>query len=178
MTDKAQWERGCVQVYTGDGKGKTTAALGLALRAAGAGLHVFIAQFIKGTRSSELDALQRYSDLIEIKQYGRGGFIRDEPEVEDIEAAKKGLDEARAALESGEYDVVILDEANVAVHVRLFGVEDLLALLDVRPEQVELVVTGRKAPAELIERADLVTEMREVKHYYAQGLAARRGIEE
>ena len=177
MGHDTHWERGCVQVYTGDGKGKTTAALGLALRAAGAGLHVFIAQFIKGIHSSELDALQRYSDLITIRQYGRGGFIRKEPEPEDIEAAEKGLAEARAAIESGEYDVVILDEANVAVHFGLFGVEELLALLDVRPEQVELVITGRKAPAELIARADLVTEMREVKHYYAAGVAARRGIE-
>ena len=177
MGRDTHWERGCVQVYTGDGKGKTTAALGLALRAAGAGLHVFIAQFMKGVHSSELDALQRYSDFITLKQYGCGRLIHKEPEPEEIEAAKKGLAEARAAIASGQYDVVILDEANAAVHFGLFDVEDLLALLDVRPEQVELVITGRKAPAELIERADLVTEMREVKHYYAQGVAARRGIE-
>jgi cob(I)alamin adenosyltransferase len=177
MVHNSDWQRGCVQVYTGDGKGKTTAALGLALRAAGAGLHVFIAQFIKGVHSSELDALERYSDLITIRQYGCGRFIHGEPEPEDIEAAEKGLTEARAALASGDYDVVILDEANVAVHFGLFGAADLLALLDARPERVELVITGRKALAELIKRADLVTEMREVKHYYAQGITARRGIE-
>ena len=110
----SEWPRGCIQVYTGDGKGKTTAALGLALRAAGAGLRVFIAQFIKGMHYSELVALERFSDLITIRQYGRGCFIRGEPSEEDRRAAVEGLARAAEVIRSGGYDIVILDEANVA----------------------------------------------------------------
>jgi len=169
--------RGYVQVYTGDGKGKTTAAFGLALRAAGAGLKVFIAQFVKGMHYSELDAVARFSDQIIVKQYGRGCFIHDEPTEEDIEAARRGLDEVSRLLASGEHDLVILDEANIATHYKLFSVDDLLQLIDSKPDHVELVVTGRRADPKLIGRADLVTEMREVKHYYKQGITARKGIE-
>ncbi len=177
MAEDAKLKRGCVQVYTGDGKGKTTAALGLALRAAGAGLRVFIAQFMKSRDCGELHAFEKLSDQIAIKQYGREGFIHGEPDEEDIRAAREGLEEARLAIQSGDYDLVILDEANVAVHFELFSIDDLLAAIDERPEHVELVITGRKAHPRLIERADLVTEMREVKHYYQDGLSARRGIE-
>ncbi len=177
MAENREWERACVQVYTGDGKGKTTAALGLALRAAGAGLHVFIAQFMKGRDCGELHALEKLGDHVTIKQYGREGFIHGEPDEEDVKAAQVGLEEARAAMQSGDYELVILDEANVAVHFGLFSVDDLLAVIDERPEHVELVITGRKAPPRLLEGADLVTEMREVKHYYQDGLDARRGIE-
>jgi cob(I)alamin adenosyltransferase len=171
------WKRGYVQVYTGDGKGKTTAALGLALRAAGAGLRVFIGQFGKGVHYSELDALERFQDLITIKQFGRRCFVHGKPHQADIDAAKKGFAEARKAVLSGEYDVVILDEANIAVHFGLFSEQDLLALIDAKPEHVELIITGRKAPKLLIDRADLVTEMKEIKHYYAKGVGARKGIE-
>ena len=170
--------RGCVQVYTGDGKGKTTAALGLALRAAGAGLRVFIAQFVKGTRYSELVALQLLADRITVRQYGREQFVRGTPAAEDVRAAGVGLDEVRRALVSGAYDVVILDEANIATHFGLFSVGELLEAINLRPDDVELVITGRRAAPEVIERADLVTEMREVKHYYANGVEARRGIED
>ena len=170
--------RGYVQVYSGAGKGKTTAALGLALRAAGAGLRVFFAQFIKGRHYSEIEALERFSDRIVVRQYGRGRFIKGRPSPEDIAAARRGLAEAVEALASGEYDVVILDEANVAAFYELFSVDDLLALVDARPERVELVITGRNAPEKLVERADVVTEMTEVKHYYHQGVKARKGIEE
>ena len=170
-------DRGYVQIYTGDGKGKSTAAFGLALRAAGAGLRVFIAQFIKGGRYSELVALDRLSDQITIKQYGRGRFIRREPAQEDIDAGRKGFDEVRRLVVSGEYDVIIMDEANVAIRHGIISVDEVLALADSKPAHVELVVTGRGADPRLIERADLVTEMREVKHYYKQGVAARRGIE-
>ena len=169
--------RGYVQVYTGDGKGKTTAAFGLALRAAGAGLKVFIAQFVKGRHYSELDAVERFPDQITIKQYGRGCFIHDKPTDEDIEAARRGLDEVSGLLASGAHDLVILDEANIATHYELFAVDELLHLIDSKPDHVELVITGRKADPRLIDRADLVTEMREVKHYYKQGVAARKGIE-
>jgi len=173
----ASWSCGYVQVYTGDGKGKTTAALGLALRAAGAGLRVFIAQFAKGDHSCELDALERFADLIVVRQYGTGRFIRGEPPEADIQAAQDGLREAGEALRSGDYALVILDEANIATHLGLFTVDDLLALIDARPEPVELVITGRRADPRVIERAGLVTEMRAVKHYYADGVEARPGID-
>jgi len=166
-----------VQVYTGEGKGKTTAAFGLALRAAGAGLKVFIAQFVKGAHYSELDALARFADLITIRQYGQACFIHGPPQAKDVEAAREGLLESRRALLSGEYAVVILDEANVATHFGLFSVESLLELIAARPAGVELVITGRRADPRVIERADLVTEMREVKHYYTRGVGGRKGIE-
>jgi len=172
------WEQGHIQVYTGDGKGKTTAALGLALRAAGAGVRVFIAQFAKARPTAEMAALQRFADLITIKQYGRSGFIVGEPEPEDIQAAQQGLEEAQKIIISGEYSLVILDEANVAVDLGLFSVQALLAAVNAKPEHVELVITGRNAHECIIECADLVTEMREVKHYYSKGVKARRGVEE
>ena len=172
-----EWERGCIQVYTGDGKGKTTAAFGLALRAAGAGLRVFIGQFIKGMHYSELDALERFLDLITVRQYGRGCFIRGEPSKEDRDAAVEGLSEVGRVIASGEYSIVILDEASVAVHFDLFGIDELIGTITPRPAGVEIIVTGRRAHPKLVDLADLVTEMREVKHYYAEGLQARRGIE-
>ena len=172
----SEWDRGYVQVYTGDGKGKTTAALGLALRAAGAGLRVFIAQFVKGMEYSELRALERFPE-VEVRRYGRDCFIYHEPEPEDIEAAQAGLAEAREELLSGRWDVVILDEANIATYFELFSVEELLALIAEKPAGVELVITGRRADPRVIEVADLVTEMREIKHYYQQGVPCRKGIE-
>lgn len=169
--------KGYVQVYTGNGKGKTTAAFGLALRAAGAGLKVFIAQFVKGQEYSELCALKRFDDLIELRQYGTGCFIFAKPENDDIQAARKGFEEVKHAIVSRNYDVVILDEANIATHYKLIAVEDLLELIRIRPAHVELVITGRYADEKIIDKADLVTEMREVKHYYTQGVDARAGIE-
>ena len=174
---KVPWEQGYIQVYTGDGKGKTTAALGLALRAAGAGAKVFIAQFLKGTKSAELAALERLADLITVKQCGRGHFIVGEPEEEDIQAARAGLAEVRQIIAAGEYPLVILDEANVAVHFGLFSADELLDVVEARPDHVEVVITGRRADERIIGDADLVTEMREVKHYHAAGVQARRGIE-
>jgi cob(I)alamin adenosyltransferase len=174
---KEFWNMGYIQVYTGNGKGKTTAAFGLAMRAAGAGLRVFIAQFVKGMRYSEIEAFERFADLITVKQYGRGCFIRNAPKEEDIRAASVGLVEVQLALCSGGYKVIILDEANIATHFKLFSVENLLALIDLKPQDVELVITGRNVDPRVLERADLVTEMREVKHYYTRGVQARRGIE-
>ncbi len=170
--------KGFVHVYTGDGKGKTTAALGLALRAAGAGRHVFIAQFLKHRPSSELEALKQLSNNITVRQYGDGDFVQGEPTEGDTLAARKGFQEIREAIMSGAHDVVILDEANLATFFNLFSVNDLLDLINTRPEHVELVITGRKADPAIIERADLVTDMRMVKHYYEQGITARKGIEE
>ena len=174
MTD---WTRGYTHVYTGDGKGKTTAALGLALRAAGAGLPVFIGQFVKGMAYSELEALKRFDDLIAVRQFGLRCFVTEGPTDDDLCAARRGLEESREALTGGRYRVVILDEAGVAVHLKLFGVEEVIALIDARPENVELIVTGRRTPQPIIDRADLVTEMREVKHYYNVGVEGRVGIE-
>lgn len=175
--EQGTWEKGYVQIYTGNGKGKTTAAFGLALRAAGAELPVFIAQFLKGGNYSEIRAFKRFEDLITVRQYGRGGFIHGNPTEDDVRAANEGLAEVRIQLNSGNYKVVILDEAVMATFFDLFPVEDLLALIDGKPEEVELIITGRSADPRLIERADLVTEMCEVKHYYAVGVPAREGIE-
>ena len=169
--------KGYVQVYTGDGKGKSTAAFGLALRAAGAGLRVFIAQFAKGRKASEHKAFERFPDLITVNQYGTERFIRGKPAKEDIEAAKAGLRDVHAALSSGEYDVVILDEANIATHFGVLSVDEILDVIDKKPPDMELIITGRKAHERVIEHADLVTEMVEVKHYYQQGADAREGIE-
>ena len=169
--------KGYVQVYTGDGKGKTTAALGLALRAAGAGLKIYIAQFVKGMKYSELESLKKISSSIEIKQYGRDCFIYKEPDDEDIKAAREGLSEVRDIMNSGKYDIIILDEANIATYCTLFSVEVLLDFIRSKPENVELIITGRMADPKVMEEADLVTEMKEVKHYYQKGIQARDGIE-
>lgn len=168
---------GYIQVYTGNGKGKTTAALGLALRAAGAGLKVFIAQFIKKRRCSEHMALERFKDLITVKQYGTGFLKGKAPAKSEIKSAKKGLEEIKKIITSKMYDVVILDEINIATHYNLFSIEELLDVLDIKPRAVELILTGRYADKKIIEKADLVTEMKEIKHYYKKGVKARRGIE-
>jgi cob(I)alamin adenosyltransferase len=164
-------------VYTGEGKGKTTAALGLALRAAGAGWKVFIGQFAKGQATSELDALRRFEDRITIRQFGGEELIDPRPKNSDLEQAERGLAECATAISSGRYRLVILDEANVAATMRLLSLQKLLELIDSRPKSVELVLTGRWAPSEILDRADLITEMREVKHYYRKGVPARKGIE-
>ncbi|WP_073477306.1 cob(I)yrinic acid a,c-diamide adenosyltransferase [Desulfatibacillum alkenivorans] len=170
-------KKGYVQVYTGEGKGKTTAALGLCVRAAGAGFKVYVAQFIKMGDYSEIKALKRFDDLITVKQYGLGRFIKGKPAQEDIDTAQAGLKEAKAALVSGEYDLVVLEEGNVAVTCGLFSIDDLMKVVELRPPTTELLITGRGAHERLIEAADLVTEMREIKHYYKQGVQARIGIE-
>jgi len=171
------WQKGYLHVYTGDGKGKTTAALGLAVRAAGAGFRVYIAQFVKGMWYSELAALQRLGDSITVVQCGRDCFITREPDEEDVRVAREGLEAARRAISSGEYRLVILDEANIATYYELFSVQELLAVVEERPANVEVVITGRKADPAVIDAADLVTEMREIKHYYTKGVLARTGIE-
>lgn len=169
--------KGYVQVYTGNGKGKTTAAFGQALRAAGAGLRVFIAQFVKGMEYSEHKAMERFSDLITLKQYGRDCFINQAPTEEDIRAAKQGYDDVAEIIRSGDYQMVILDEANIAVHYNLFSARDLVALINMKPQDLELVITGRDADPMVLEKADLVTEMVEIKHYFQNGIGARKGIE-
>jgi cob(I)alamin adenosyltransferase len=168
---------GKLQVYTGDGKGKTTAALGLALRAVGAGFTVYLAQFVKGSAYSELKALKRLSDAVTVRQYGRGFFMGREPDNADRAAAREGLREVREVMGSGTHDLVILDEAAIATRYHLFSVEELIAAVRARADHVEVVITGRRADPRLVEAADLVTEMREVKHYYRAGVTARFGIE-
>ena len=169
--------KGYVQVYTGDGKGKTTAAIGLAIRALGAGWRVFIGQFLKSGEYSEHKALAQFSDHLTIKTYGRNVFIKGEPEEEDRRLAQKGYQEIAEILASGRYRLVILDEVNVAVHYGLITIDQVLDLIDRRAAGVELLLTGRHAHSRLIERADLVTEMRAVKHYFARGIKARVGVE-
>jgi len=165
------------QVYTGNGKGKTTAALGLSIRAAGHGLKTYIGQFMKGQHYGELTAL-RDNLCITIEQYGDIQCIhRDQVTQKHIDQAEQGLIKARNAMLSGQYDIVILDEINVTVWFGLLTVKQVLEFLDQRPESVELILTGRNAPQELIEHADLVSEIKEVKHYYNQGILARNGIE-
>jgi cob(I)alamin adenosyltransferase len=169
--------KGFIQVYTGNGKGKTTAALGLSIRAAGAGLKVFIAQFMKMGDYSEIKALKRFSDLITVEQYGIGKFIKGSPSSKDIEASKKGIKKVKEVVSSGEYDVIVIEEGNMAAYFNLVSVDDLLDIIENKPENIEIVITGRNADPRIIEKADLVTEMKEIKHYYQKGVKAREGIE-
>ncbi len=172
-------EQGQVQIYCGDGKGKTTAAVGLAVRAAGAGLRVYMGQFIKDMAYHEVSVLSNLSGVtVELYGSGRGCFIGRTPDPQDVAAAQAGLAKAAYALRQGRYDLVILDEINVACRLGLLSAADLLDLMAQRPASVELVYTGRGCPAEVLAQADLVTEMREVRHYYhTKKLLARDGIE-
>jgi cob(I)alamin adenosyltransferase len=170
-------ERGFVHLYTGDGKGKTTAAAGLALRAAAAGRRVYIGQFVKDMEYGEMRLLRQRCPEVKVERYGEGCFIDRPPGPADKEAALRGLERAGEALASGAWGLVILDEITIALHCGLLSTEAVLALLDRRPAPVELVLTGRYAPQELIARCDLVTEMREIDHYYRRGVLAREGIE-
>jgi len=170
-------DKGLVQVYTGNGKGKTTAAFGLALRAIGRGLKVYVIQFIKGGFDyGELHVVDKLPNLT-LKAFGRGKFILDKPSKEDVKSAEEALSLAESVVKSGEYDIVILDEINVALNLKLISLKRVLELIKSKPRHVEIVLTGRYAPNEIIEIADLVTEMREIKHPYNKGCQARRGIE-
>lgn len=169
--------QGYIQIYTGNGKGKTTAALGLTLRAVGAGKKVFFAQFVKGQRYSEVKAIEQYLPNVQIKQYGLDCFIEKNPTQADIDAARQGLQEVKEVIVSGYYDVVVLDEANIAVFYKLFSAQELIEVIKQKPSETEIIITGRYAAPELIEIADLVTEMKEIKHYYTKGVEARKGIE-
>jgi cob(I)alamin adenosyltransferase len=171
---------GYIQVYTGNGKGKTTAALGLALRAAGHGMRTYIGQFLKGRPTGELEAVKRLSPLVVIEPFGRREFIHvaeGGPDDEDIERARRGLVKCLEAMLSGDFRIVVLDEVNTAAHLRILAEQDVLDLLARKPAGVEVVLTGRYAPASFLARADLVTEMKDVKHYYERGVKAREGIE-
>ena len=167
--------KGLIQVYTGDGKGKTTAALGIAIRAAGHGMRVGFIQFLKSEPCGEHLFVSRYHPF-DIVQTGTGdNFTKSREELN--EEAQRTLAYAEEQMLSGRYDLLILDEIFVAIHKGLITTEQVLDLLDKKPESVELVLTGRYAPTEVVERVDLVTEMRMIKHPFNQGIAARRGIE-
>lgn len=173
-------ERGYIQVYTGNGKGKTTAALGLALRAAGRGMKTYIAQFLKKGEYGELLAVKRYlPELIVIEQFGLPEFHHQENGVSIVEreAADAGMGAVKKAMVSGDYRIVVLDEINTLLHFKIIAVEPVLRFLDQKPKDVELVLTGRYAPQAIIDRADLVTEMKEIRHYYQKNIQARTGIE-
>ncbi len=170
-------EKGYVQVYTGNGKGKTTAAIGLAVRAAGAGRRVYFMQFVKGRLYSEIEALKKLSPLITVHQCGLGRFIKGEPSNEDRAKASRGFAECTKTLREGTYDIVVLDEANVAVSLGLVSIKELLQAIGQKNRATEVVITGRNAHPDLIAHADLVSEIHEVKHYFSNGVGARTGIE-
>jgi cob(I)alamin adenosyltransferase len=176
MSDLIQ---GYVQVYTGNGKGKTTAALGLCLRAAGHGLRAHLIQFMKGQINyGELNAVKKLEGLVRITQGGRAEFVNKEhPEPVDIELARKALRLAEEEIAKNEVDILVLDEVNVALDFKLIPLDQVLALIKTKPAKMELVLTGRGAPEEVIQAADLVTEMREIKHYWKEGVNGRQGIE-
>ena len=169
---------GMVQVYTGDGKGKTTAALGLVLRAVGKGYRAIVIQFMKGNiKYGELKGIGHLPGA-QIEQYGRPDFVnRDNPEQIDIDLARHGFQRAKEVINSGEYDLVVLDEMNITLDYKLLDMAEVLDVIRSRPDGVEIVLTGRYAPAEVMEMADLVTVMDEWKHPYASGVEAREGIE-
>jgi len=175
--DDESMKKGYVHILTGNGKGKTTAALGLSIRAAGAGMKVYFAQFIKKGDYSEIKALRRFSDQITVRQFGLGRFTDHNPTLEDIQAARSGLEQVKQVMADNNHDIIILDEANVAVKFGLFAVQDLINLIVHKPYEMELVITGRYASPRLIDMADMVTEMKPIKHYYLKGVEARVGIE-
>ena len=170
-------KKGYIHVYTGPGKGKTTAALGLGIRAAGAGMKVHMVQFMKGRRYSEIDTIEKISNF-SIIQHGRDEFVsKENPDQVDIDLAQKGFKYSKEIVNNGKYDMIILDEINVAVDFNLVSLKDIIKLLEGKPEKLELVLTGRDAHPEIVRYADLVTEMLEIKHPYQQGVQARKGID-
>ncbi|MCI7224201.1 MULTISPECIES: cob(I)yrinic acid a,c-diamide adenosyltransferase [Fusobacterium] len=175
---KNNLEKGYVQIYTGNGKGKTTAALGLTARAVGNNFKVFFCQFMKGKDYGELKTLASFP-TVKHERYGRGIFIRKKENVtdEDISLMRSGYESLKSALLSGEYDIIIADEIIGTLKFDLISIDEIKFLIKNKPNHVELILTGRNAPEELIELADLVTEMREVKHYFQKGVYARVGIE-
>ncbi len=178
--DKKRPAKGLVVVNTGDGKGKTTAALGIALRAVGWGMHVLVLQFIKGAwKPGEIKAADRLAPELEIVPLGEGFVDPDaeSPDDTDVRMARAGLERYRAAADSAKYDVIVLDEINYAVKYGFVTVEDVLKIIREKPERLHLVLTGRDAAPEIIDAADTVTEMREIKHPFQKGSKAAKGID-
>jgi cob(I)alamin adenosyltransferase len=175
----ARFNRGLVLVYTGDGKGKTTAAIGQALRSVGHGNRVLVIQFMKGKKYGEVLAAEKYlAGMLTMVQCGLDSFVmKNDPAPVDIELARQGLALAKKTIASGDYQMVVLDEINVALDFKLVELEDILEIIKTKPASLDLVLTGRYAPAEVIELADMVSDIREIKHHYAQGIKERAGIE-
>lgn len=171
-------ERGYIQLYTGNGKGKTTAAIGLAFRASGTGLKTIMIQFMKGQHYGELDSTVGFTNFI-IEQYGSARFctLNDSNFNEHYSLARKGMTRAHEVIVNSEFDIVILDEIVTSLHFKIVTMEEIQKLIELKPENKELVLTGRGAPQSLIDLCDLVTEMTEIKHYYTHGVLARDGIE-
>ncbi len=171
-------DKGLVVVITGNGKGKTTSAFGQALRAIGQGYRVFILQFMKGRKYGEIVAAEKYLPRLTVRMSGLDSFVmRDNPAAVDIELAQKGLDVAKKAIVSGKYDMVILDEINVALDFKLIALPEVIELIKNKPPALDIILTGRYAPPEIIELADTVSEVQEVKHHYNRGIKDRAGIE-
>ena len=172
-------EKGFIQIYTGNGKGKTTAAIGQAVRAAGFGLKSYIVQFMKEFPYNEQKSLKHLTELITIEQFAGDDFVykKEPPGKIEIDKAHRGLAKAKAKMLSGKYDMIILDEVCVSIYFGLFSDEEILTFMKQKPENVELILTGRYCPDKLLDKADLVTEMKEIKHYYQDGITARKGIE-
>jgi len=171
-------DKGLIQVYTGNGKGKTSAAFGLALRAAGRGLRIYIIQFIKGGFDyGELHVVNKIPNVT-LKAFGRGKFITEKPpQKEDVELAEHALQLARSIVKGGQHDIIILDEINVALNLKLIDIKEVLDLIKSKPKHVELVLTGRNAPDQIIEAANLVSDVTEIKHPFKEGYKSRKGIE-
>jgi cob(I)alamin adenosyltransferase len=169
-------KKGFIQVYTGNGKGKTTAAIGLAIRAAGAGLKVYFCQFLKGRPTSELKILNKLRSHITVQRSGRKAFVIS-PVQGDFDDARKAFSKVSKVIKDGKYNVVILDEINNAIAINLIEINELIDIISSKPPHVEIVLTGRDIPAEIAKIADLMTEMKEIKHYYSRGIKARKGIE-
>ena len=170
-------KKGYIHVYTGPGKGKTTAAIGLGIRAAGAGMKVHMVQFMKGRRYSEIDTIEKIKNFT-ITQHGRDEFVsKEKPEQVDIDLAQEGFKYSKEIVNNGKYDMIILDEINVAVDYNLISLKEITKLIEEKPEKLELILTGRYAHPEIVRYADLVTEMLEIKHPYQQGVEARKGID-
>lgn len=175
---KHRLENGLVQVYTGNGKGKTSAAFGSALRAVGRGLRVYVIQFIKGGFDYGELYVAKQIPRLKLTAFGRGKFITETPPSnKDVQLAREAFEFAKKTVDSGKYDIVVLDEINVVLNLRMVGVDEVIQLVKNKPKHVELILTGRNAPKEIIQAADLVTEMREVKHPYSKGVQPRKGIE-
>lgn len=170
-------KKGYIHVYTGDGKGKTTAAIGAAVRALGAGLKVYMIQFMKRKKQNELKIIKKIPGF-NIAQYGRKGFVsQQKPDKKDIEIAEEGFEHAEKIIQNAEYDVVILDEINVAINYNLLETENILKIIKNKPKKLEIILTGRYAPKKLIKISDIVTEMKEIKHLYKKGIEKREGID-
>jgi cob(I)alamin adenosyltransferase len=172
-------KQGFVQIYTGNGKGKSTAAIGQAVRAAGFGLKSYIAQFMKEYPYNELISLKLLSEWITIEQFGDDDFVykKELPGEKELAKARNGLSTAKEKMLSGNFDLIILDESIVAIYFKLITTKELIEFIKAKPANVELILTGRYCPEELIDLADLVTEMKEIKHYYQKGITSRKGIE-